>query len=828
MLGIIGNILINTAMISGLLALIGYFWYSHSGRSSIFRLSNWLFGLKGLLILAASGLLIYLLLTHQFNYFYVYSNTSLDLQFKYLISAYWGGQEGSFMLWILLSAIVGVLLMKYVEEPYRGPVLFFMTLNQLFLLSMISGVDLGIIKLGASPFRTIAEAMPNAPFLQANPDFIPQNGKGLNDLLKSPWMIFHPPFLFSGFALMAVPYCYALAALWRKRYDAWIRPALPWTLAANLALFIAILLGAYWAYVTLSFGGFWAWDPVENASLIPWLIGTAGIHTMIIQRKYAVARKTSLMLMILAYAAVVYETFLTRSGVLADASVHSFVDLGLYKQLVLFIGTILLAGVGLIIYRSGDLPAPARKTKLLSSEFLTFSGAMVLLLMALVITLGTSSPIIGRLFVAHPTPPEISFYNQWTLPLAIVIAVLTVLGQYLFWKRYDSETLAGALLLPLVITTLATFATIFIGHVRSLLNMLYLFTAWFALVGNSFVMVRLVLKKPRLIGGTLSHIGFSLLLFGVLASSVYQNFLLDTNTKGYNDAIERGEIVDSDGNIKRQKVNYVELKLDEPKLVNNKYRLTYEGYTLRDQDRPGQQEYQIKVQPVGSRESYYIQPQVYPMTAMSSAEKIEWSVDVDVAEDFTNDIYMYVAGSSYVDRINKLKEKQKATADSVEGDAGTTRDSVATLVLTKGATKQLGDYRFTFRDYSPADSTALPDSTSIAVHALVDVQYKANRDPVTLRPLYVIFKRDGENWVFSPPAYHPSHDIGISFTHINPNTGEIELQVEGIADKPNEEWVLLLAEEKPFVSLVWLGSFMIIGGFLVSIYRRKKQNGKSS
>ena len=839
MLGTIGSILINTAFLLGFLSLTGYFLYSQKEDNRFFTISNWLFGLKGLLILAASGILVYLILTHQFNYYYVYNYTSSDLQLKYLISAYWGGQEGSFMLWILLSALVGLGLMKWVRKPYRGPVLFFLTLNQLFLLSMILGLDVGTFKIGASPFRSLAEAMPNAPFIQSNPDFVPTDGKGLNDLLKSPWMIIHPPALFLGFSMMAVPYCFAMAALWKRKYNEWVGAALPWTLGANLSLFTAIFLGGYWAYVTLSFGGYWAWDPVENASFIPWLIGTAGIHTMLIQRKSSTSQKASIILAMLAYVTVVYETFLTRSGVLSDSSVHSFVDLGLYNQLLLFMVVILGVGIGMLIYRYKDLPSQQNESKLLSREFMTFAGAMVLFLIGMVMTLGTSSPIIGRLFVENPTPPEISFYNEWTMPLAILAAILTVLGQYLFWKRHNAESLANELLWPVAGACIATLTTIFIGDVRDLYYMLYLLSAWFALFGNASIMFRLARKQPKLIGGTLSHIGFGIMLLGFLASSAYDGNLLDLSAKQYNEAVRKGKVTDENGSLVTQPVNFLELNLHEPKIVNNKYKVTYKGYTLRNQERPGQQEYKIKFEELnepGNTDTFFLSPQVYPMGKADTT--INWSVDVDVMAGFLSDIYLYVAGSSYVERKNEQyrnrEEKQNRNiiqpASQSERLETVQQDSVPTqkITLAKGDSVRMGNYRFTFQKYGQVDQSQLPDSTSIAVRALVDIKYDANQTPYRIKPLFALYSDEGKNWVYSPPARFSKHNIEVQFTRVFPESGKIELTVKGISEKPKEEWILLTAEEKPFVSLVWLGTFVLMAGFSVSILRHWSRERKKS
>lgn len=731
------------------------------------------------------------------------------------------------MLWILFSALVGLGLMKWVREPYRGPVLFFMALNQVFLLSMISGIDFGSFNMGSSPFRTVAEAFPNAPFIQSNPDFVPADGKGLNDLLKSPWMIAHPPALFLGFSLMAVPYCFAMAALWKRKYHEWVGPALPWTLGANLSLFAAIFVGGYWAYVTLSFGGYWAWDPVENASLIPWLIGTAGIHTMLIQRKSSTSQKASIILTTLAYVAVIYETFLTRSGVLSDSSVHSFTDLGLYNQLVLFMITILGTGAALLIYRYRDLPESRSESKFLSREFMTFAGAMVLFLIGMVITLGTSSPIIGRLFVESPTPPEISFYNEWTMPLAILAALLTVLGQYMFWERHSAASLADELLWPVIGACTTTLATIFIGDIRNLYYMLYLFSAWFAIFGNGFVLVRLARKKPRLIGGTLSHLGFGILLLGFLASSAYETNLMDLSVRQYNEAVRQGKVTDDDGTPIRQTVNFMELKLNEPKVINDKYLVTYRGYTLRNQERSGQQEYKIKFEEIdehGNGDAFYLYPQVYPM---STSDEIQWSVDVDVKGGFLSDVYLYVAGSSYVERKNEEYKKIKESSNenivqpTSQNSEESMQDSVPAqkITLAKGDPVQLGDYQFTFRKYSPVEDANLPDRISIAVHALVDIRYKANDTPYRLNPLFAVYSDGDKNMAYSPPRELPEHDIKVRFTNVNPETGNIELAVHGIRENPREEWILLTAEEKPFVSLVWLGTFVLMAGFSVSILR---------
>ncbi len=234
MVSFFGNLLLSGAFVASLAAMLFYAWATVKEDKSIEKIGNWIWGLKGLLVLASSSALIYLIITHQFQYYYVWNYTSLDLETKYLFSAFYGGQEGSFMLWIFCGFLVGLGLIAWTRKPYKAPVMFVMALTQFFLLSMVVGWDLNFTQVGATPFRTIAQEMAGAPFIQANPDFVPADGTGLNDLLKSPWMMIHPPIIFVGFAMMTVPFAFAIASLWTKRYHEWIRPALPWTLAANL------------------------------------------------------------------------------------------------------------------------------------------------------------------------------------------------------------------------------------------------------------------------------------------------------------------------------------------------------------------------------------------------------------------------------------------------------------------------------------------------------------------------------------------------------------------------------------------------------------------
>lgn len=819
MIGTIGEILISASFFTSLIALVLYYFAAQRDEDPTFlKRGNWTSILSGVCMLVASGLLVDRIFAHDFGYYYVFNYTSADLEPKYLWSSFYAGQEGSFMIWILFSWILSFGLMKWTRKPYKVPVLFFLAFTQVFLISMVLGWDVFGLKLGSNPFRTFAEEFPNIPIVQGNPDFAPENGKGLNDLLKSPWMVIHPPLLFLSFALMTVPFCFALASLWKRKYDEWVGPALPWTLGANVALLTAIFLGGYWAYVTLSFGGFWAWDPVENASLVPWLMGTAGIHTMIIQRKSSVAQKSSILFAILAYMMIVYETFLTKSGVLGSSSVHSFVDLGLYNQLLIFMLVITIVGLGMFAYRYKELPSPKKESKVLSREFMTFTGAMMLFILGLVIILGTSSPIIGLLFSERPTPPEISFYNDWSMPIAIVMALLTVVGQYLFWKKYDLESLASALINPLLITSAITMAAIFFGGVKNLYYMFFFFAGVFAVVGNTFVMVRLFKKNPKLIGGTITHVGFGLLLIGSLASSVFNTPMVDAQVAAYNASILRGEQKDEQGFTIKEQINFLQLNLGQPKTVADKYIVTYEGYEIVNQNRPGQQTYKIRFEPIGGGAPFYLFPEVYPMLTSSTAESISWGVDTDVHTGFLSDIYLYAAGSAYVEKQNDLLRNRNQLVQPVSDTldvVGQDEIPVQRLTLGAGQSVEMGSFKFRLVRYANVDSTLLPEGVNIGIKAEIEVSNLASGTFETIEPTFAVNVSEG--LVYSPPVSIPAYGLDVQFTRISVQEERIELTVVGL--EKEDDWVLLVADQKPLISVVWLGTFLLMIGFSFSIMR---------
>jgi cytochrome c-type biogenesis protein CcmF len=445
---------------------------------------------------------------------------------------------------------------------------------------IVSGVLLGIAivlvyvptgswQLGSSPFLLLRQAMPDAPVFSQDPNFVPLNGNGLNPLLQNYWMVIHPPTLFLGFAASLFPFAFAVAGLGMRNYEGWIKFALPWALFTALVLGVGIIMGGYWAYETLNFGGYWNWDPVENASLVPWLTGVAALHTMISYRYGKTRLRTAFLLTIVTFLLILYSTFLTRSGILGDTSVHSFTDLGLSGQLLLLLLGYVLVVSFLLAYRWPELPVSVSNVNRLGRDTFLALAAIVLVLAAIEIIFVTSIPVINKLLgLQLAPPPQIQyFYFRWNIWFGIAMAALSAIGQYFFWTKNEPQALSKAIFLPFFFAAIITLAIITLiayagwefifdttlnaqmntayekgfwgvaGYLGALLikttDEILIFCALFTVFANVDI-IRRTSKALRTnilnIGGALAHIGFGLMLIGMLFSSGYES-LISVNMK---------------------------------------------------------------------------------------------------------------------------------------------------------------------------------------------------------------------------------------------------------------------------------------------------------
>ncbi len=491
-----GNILLAMTFASCLIALAGYSLTAF-GKSSYLTL-----GIRGYRLFAGftaiiSGMLLYFILTHNFQLEYVNDYSSTDLSFLLLFSTFWAGQVGTFLLWLLFTTLIGFAIYKRKDEM-TPTVMFYYLLGALFLMVLLAV---------RSPFRMLPS--------------MPVEGRGLNPLLQNFWMIIHPPVVFIGFALMAVPFSYALAALTKNNYEGWASRVFPWVAMSSAILGLGIFLGGYWAYETLGWGGYWAWDPVENASLIPWLTNLALLHGLLIERKKGQLRKTNLLLAAFGFLLVVYGTFLTRSGVLADFSVHSFTDLGTNAYLVSFLLLFVVLIGGLMIYRFKSVKTGEKIQSAWSSDFFISLGLVLTSLFALLVLIGTSSPLITRLpFFESTGNVSMRYYTNIALPIGILMALTTAIAMYLRANGRDAASFVKKALPSFAVAVVGVIVAVLLG-VSSAKHLILVFGAVFVAAANLHLYAAFSKKIGTRIGSFLAHFGFGVILIGFLATGVF-------------------------------------------------------------------------------------------------------------------------------------------------------------------------------------------------------------------------------------------------------------------------------------------------------------------
>src|SRR5438093_6794113 len=473
-------------------------------------------------ITAAIGCLGYLFAVSDFSIKYIAAHSNRDLPIYFKVSSIWGGQEGSLLFWGWLltaySALVIVqnwrkhsAMMPYVVAVLMGTSFFFTSMH-LFIVN---------------PFNQTV-------FLQSDASplpFVPRDGNGLNPLLQDAYMVIHPPMLYLGFVGFAVPFAFAIAAMITKQLgDTWIRTTRRWTMVAWMFLSIGILLGGKWAYHELGWGGFWAWDPVENASLMPWLIGTAFLHSVMVQEKKGMLKVWNVVLVIMAYIMAIFGTFLTRSGVVN--SVHAFAQSSIGGYFAAFLIVALSGALYLLLDRLPHLKSDNQMESMISRESSFLFNNLILLAACFAVFWGTMFPVISEAIKGVKITVGPPFFNKVNVPIAIFLMFLTGVGPLLAWRKASTNSLKRNFLWPAVMA-LATGVVLYFRGVHH-------FYAWLALVmsifvaitivrefykgararatgtGENFVeaVVNLTLRNTRRYGGYIVHFAFVLLFVG--------------------------------------------------------------------------------------------------------------------------------------------------------------------------------------------------------------------------------------------------------------------------------------------------------------------------
>ncbi|MEM9837402.1 MAG: cytochrome c biogenesis protein CcsA, partial [Bacteroidota bacterium] len=595
------------------------------------------FVIHGMCVFLAIAIIFYLMLNKYYEFQYVQAHVSDELPPQYVFAAFWEGQEGSFLLWMFWHVVLGIVVLLTAKQ-WERPVLAVISSVQVVIMSMLLGIYVGFgewaLKLGSNPLLLLREVFDAPIFRQADyVDLLPQMAQGLNPSLQNYWMTIHPPTLFLGFASTVVPFAFAIAGLWTRQHKAWLRPALKWSLFSAAILGTGILMGGAWAYEALNFGGYWAWDPVENTSLVPWLLLVAGIHTNLIAKATGQAIKATYVYYLLTFVLIIYSTFLTRSGVLGDTSVHAFTEMGLESQLLFFLGFFTLMALVFLATRWREVPTPPKEESAGSKEFWMFIGSLVLFMSATLITGATSLPVFNEIaqyfnpgFSAVGLEDPEAHHNRYQLWIGVFIGVLSGVAQFMRWreqsfsKRLSNFVLHG--MLALIIAAGLTALTLTWIDAKPWQYKLLLFSGWYAVASNLDYIISFVRKDMKLAGSALSHVGFGVMVVGIMASGPNQRVI------SKNQFLMEGLLADEE--LARTSLL---LYQDTPLTMEN-YRLSYVGDSIQDFTRTYFVNYEELDRDGAVKESFQLAPtllydrQFSKIAIVNPATKHYWDKDI--------------------------------------------------------------------------------------------------------------------------------------------------------------------------------------------------------
>ena len=530
--GKFGHLFAVLSFVAALLSTFAYFLATQrrqTEQSEGWRnLGRFGFLLHGIAVAGIIGSLFYILTGKMYEYQYAWANISDDLPTRYVFSAFWKEQQGSFLLWSFWHIALGIVLILR-GGKWETPVLTVVALAETVIASMILGLYFGDFRLGASPFDLLRDTMDAPIFAQS--DYLGKiKGNGLNPLLQNYWMTIHPPTLFLGFASTVVPFGFAIAGLWLREHREWLKPALKWALFSGAILGTGILMGGAWAYEALSFAGYWAWDPVENTSLVPWLVMVAGIHTNLVARSTGYSIRSTYGFYLLSFILVLYSTYLTRSGILGDTSAHAFTEMGLGFQLVLFIVAFSVLSLVLWLKRYREVPDVKGEESATSREFWMFIGSLVLLFSALLITGATSLPVVNKLFGTDWTLKDpIEHHNRYQLWIAVFIGLLTAIGQFMRYNERNWASWMKKFALHMGISAAGAGVLTFLNaqwiDVRAWQLYTLLFAAMFTVVANADYLFSIMRGNIKLAGSAVSHFGFGVLILGIMSTGLGKSWI---------------------------------------------------------------------------------------------------------------------------------------------------------------------------------------------------------------------------------------------------------------------------------------------------------------
>ena len=808
--GQLGHFFIVLSLVASLIATFTYFKSSQSKNDADAahwkKLARYAFITEIISVLAIFGILFYIISNHLFEYKYAWQHSSRSLELKYLLACFWEGQEGSFLLWSFWHSVLGAILIK-TSKKWEAPVMTVVSFAQFCLATMIAGIYIFGWKMGTNPFILLRDSgvLDNAPALHINGDITQglrqdfmlsiKDGNDLNPLLQNYWMVIHPPVLFMGFASTIVPFAFAISGLWKKNFGEWTKPALPWALFSAAVLGVGIMMGAMWAYESLTFGGYWAWDPVENASLVPWLVLISGIHTLLIYKNTGHSLRATHLFFILAFGFILYSTFLTRSGILGDTSVHAFTDLGMNLQLLTFLLIFVLPAFVLFFNRYREIPSIQKEESSSSREFWMFIGSLVFFLSAIVIIGKTSLPVFNKIFGTKIAPPEKAefAYNQIMVFVAIILALLTAVTQYLKYKETATKYFFKKILIPAIIAAVAASLVLGFGEVNYKKETYgFMAAIWIAVACSVFTIIAnfsyiwLGMKgKLKLSGGSISHFGFGVVLLGILIASSKKE-VLSNNISGIPAPLDKAE--DPRENLTLVKGLTVDM---------GKYSLTYEG----DSAHPKKQlsYYKVRFKSKDGKEEFVLTPNSF----VNYKGNEGLMSNPDSRHYWNHDVFTYITSISNPDKKEDtaaFKPNKLKVGDSLFYSAGfivlqevkKTKDSLPVELFGKDGSlheARLKVYSKNGTTYSIAPKLAVAKGEALAL------------------PDSVI----AESLVFQLQKVDPDNSIILGVKESN-----------AIMD-----YITLKAYKFPFINLLWGGVLITAIGIIISMVRRIQLNRSS-
>ncbi len=819
-IGSFGHLFIISSFVFAILSTVSYYLVdSRKNSTSWYKFGRLSFSLHSFFLLASIALLYAILLANKFEYYYAFQHTSILLPIYFKISAFWEGQEGSFLLWMFWNILIGIYFISRPYSKWNASIIMVISLVQCVLTSMVLGVNFYDIKIGSSPFILLRDVI-SAPIFSVDPNYVPEDGSGLNPLLQNYWMVIHPPTLFLGFAICIIPFSYAISSLRLRDYKKWLNPTQKYLLLSVIVLGIGIMMGSYWAYETLNFGGYWNWDPVENAVYVPWLFLVASFHCIILTSRKKQYYKMSFILSLSSFILILYSTFLTRSGVLGDSSVHSFTDLGLSGQLLLCLFLFILISMYLLITRWSDIPETLKESKAYSGDFWLFIGILTLILMSFQVILPTSIPVynaIVELFggfsnLAPPAEKEI-FYSNAQIWFASSLAIFSSIAQVLWWRKNKSKNIVSLFSNPLAITLVLSSLVIYIYPITKPSYMILLTASIFSIFSNGSVLIYFIRKKDLISSASVSHIGLAVMLIGILFSSGYSSIVSKNYTglvwnNDFPDEVNEDNMllfVNEERNVGDYRVNYLgerkKLK-DYSGYINknflelipleNKYiikkDLSLKGIDFKENDTVDVDNNDITYFELNfekGKEVFTLYPKVQ---TDPNSDMIVFSPDV--SNDIFQDLYVHVR--TYPDPEQEINWSE---TDSI--------------LVPIDQTFFLNDY--VSRLLKVSTKTISEDSKQFVAEAQIKIL--ASGQDYVARPAFII----NDNKVGIVPDIIDDLGIKVSITEIIPEKGLFKIKYQ----TTQKNWVIVEAMQKPFINFMWIGFFILTLGLALSFNKIK-------